>query len=78
MNTPKLVLALLDEAYERKTWHGPNLKQSLKGVSGQVLNGWQLSGATTFRSGKLFTPVNQRAPFVGDRSSTHPDRLANA
>src|SRR5947208_17042902 len=32
-NTPKLVLALLDEAYERKTWHGPNLKQSLKGVS---------------------------------------------
>jgi len=28
-----LVLALLDEAYERKTWHGPNLKQSLKGVS---------------------------------------------
>lgn len=33
MNTQKLVLALLDEAYARKTWHGPNLKQSLKGVS---------------------------------------------
>lgn len=33
MNTQKLVLALLDEAYQRKTWHGPNLKQSLKGVS---------------------------------------------
>lgn len=31
--TAKLVLALLDEAYEKKTWHGPNLKQSLKGVS---------------------------------------------
>jgi len=29
----KLVLALLNEAYEKKTWHGPNLKQSLKGVS---------------------------------------------
>ena len=29
----KLVLALLDDAYEKKTWHGPNLKQSLKGVS---------------------------------------------
>jgi len=28
-----LLLALLDEAYEKKTWHGPNLKQSLKGVS---------------------------------------------
>lgn len=31
--TAKLVLALLNEAYEKKTWHGPNLKQSLKGVS---------------------------------------------
>ncbi|PYT73837.1 MAG: hypothetical protein DMG39_05405 [Acidobacteria bacterium] len=29
----KLILTLLDEAYEKKTWHGPNLKQSLKGVS---------------------------------------------
>src|SRR5580704_19617240 len=28
-----LVLALLDEAYSTKTWHGPNLKQSLKGVT---------------------------------------------
>jgi hypothetical protein len=27
------VLAVLDEAYEKKTWHGPNLKQSLKGVT---------------------------------------------
>ena len=33
MNTAKLVLALLDEAYEKKTWHGPNLKQSIRGVS---------------------------------------------
>jgi hypothetical protein len=31
-STP-LVLALLNEAYEEKTWHGPNLKQSLKGVT---------------------------------------------
>ncbi len=33
MDFAKLVLALLDEAYEKKTWHGPNLKQSLKGIS---------------------------------------------
>ncbi len=33
MDSAKLVLALLDEAYEKKTWHGPNLKQSIKGVS---------------------------------------------
>ncbi|HKV62104.1 MAG TPA: DinB family protein [Candidatus Acidoferrum sp.] len=33
MDSAGLVLALLDEAYEKKTWHGPNLKQSLKGVT---------------------------------------------
>jgi hypothetical protein len=33
MNTNELVLTLLDEGYSRKTWHGPNLRQSLKGVS---------------------------------------------
>src|ERR1700745_2362613 len=33
MNTNQLVLALLDEGYSRKTWHGPNLRQSLKGVT---------------------------------------------
>src|SRR6266849_1727554 len=33
MKTDELVLALLDEGYSRKTWHGPNLRQSLKGVT---------------------------------------------
>ena len=33
MDSARLVLALLDEAYEKKTWHGPNLKQSIKGVT---------------------------------------------
>jgi DinB superfamily len=33
MKTNDLILALLDEGYSRKTWHGPNLRQSLKGVS---------------------------------------------
>lgn len=28
-----LILALVDEAYKKKTWHGPNLRQSLRGVS---------------------------------------------
>ncbi len=28
-----LLLALIDEAYEQKTWHGPNLKGSLRGIS---------------------------------------------
>ena len=27
------LLAFLDEAYDRKSWHGPNLRSALKGVS---------------------------------------------
>ncbi len=33
MGSAQIVLALIDEAYEKKTWHGPNLKQSIKGVT---------------------------------------------
>lgn len=33
MNTKQLVLQLLDEAYEKKTWHGPNLRQSFRGLA---------------------------------------------
>ena len=33
MNKEAIILALLDEGFARKTWHGPNLRQSLKGVS---------------------------------------------
>lgn len=32
-NEIKLLLHLIDEGYERKTWHGPNLKGSLRGLS---------------------------------------------
>jgi hypothetical protein len=30
-----LLLNLIDEAYEKKTWHGPNLKGSLRGVTAE-------------------------------------------
>jgi len=33
VDSAQVVLALLDEAYEKKTWHGPNLRQSIKGVT---------------------------------------------
>jgi hypothetical protein len=29
----ELMLTLLDEAYKKKTWHGPNLRQAIRGVS---------------------------------------------
>ncbi len=34
-NEISLLLALIDEAYERKTWHGPNLKGSLRGLTAE-------------------------------------------
>lgn len=33
MNNAALILAVLDEAYEKRTWHGPNLRQSIRGVT---------------------------------------------
>ena len=33
MKNRQLLLALLDEAYEKKAWHGPNLKEAIRGVS---------------------------------------------
>jgi DinB superfamily len=30
-----LLLTLLDEAYVKKTWHGPNLRQSIRGVTAE-------------------------------------------
>jgi hypothetical protein len=35
MDARSAILALFEEAFERKAWHGPNLCQSLKGVSAQ-------------------------------------------
>lgn len=31
----RMLLALLDEAFDHKSWHGPNLRGSLKGVSAE-------------------------------------------
>ena len=33
MSNQAIILALLDEAFAKKTWHGPNLRQALKGVT---------------------------------------------
>jgi len=35
VDSADLILVLLDEAYEERTWHGPNLRQSLRGVTAQ-------------------------------------------
>jgi hypothetical protein len=33
MSYESIIVALLDEAYLKKTWHGPNLRQAIKGVT---------------------------------------------
>jgi hypothetical protein len=33
VNAANLVSTMLEEAYERRAWHGPNLKQSIRGVT---------------------------------------------
>ncbi|MGB8321824.1 MAG: DinB family protein [Candidatus Acidiferrum sp.] len=35
MNTDALLMALIEEGYSKKTWHGPNLRQSIKGLSAE-------------------------------------------
>ena len=35
MNPGSAILALFDEAFDKKAWHGPNLWQSLKGVTAE-------------------------------------------
>jgi uncharacterized damage-inducible protein DinB len=35
MSNRDLLLRMLDEAYQRKAWHGPNLRGSLRGVSAE-------------------------------------------
>jgi hypothetical protein len=33
MKTKEFVLGLIDEAYKKKAWHGPNLRQAIRGVN---------------------------------------------
>jgi hypothetical protein len=33
MKNLRLILTVIDEAYDKPAWHGPNLKQSLRGVT---------------------------------------------
>ena len=33
MSSDAIVLTLIEEGYDKKTWHGPNLRQAIKGVT---------------------------------------------
>lgn len=35
MNAETVILSLLDEAFEKKAWHGPNLWQAVRGVTAE-------------------------------------------
>lgn len=42
MTNKELLLDLLDEAYDRQSWHGPNLRGSLRGLTASQLD-WRPS-----------------------------------
>jgi hypothetical protein len=64
------------EFFATYIWQIP-FGSTLKGVPRHVLQGWSLAGSTVFRTGKVFSVLNQRSPFVGNNTATHPDRLCN-
>lgn len=35
MNSNSIFLSLIDKAYAKKSWHGPNLRQAIKGVTAE-------------------------------------------
>src|SRR5712691_6604009 len=35
MQAARLLLDLLDEAFDKKSWHGPNLRSSIRGVTAE-------------------------------------------
>jgi hypothetical protein len=43
----RLLLDLLDEAFDKKAWHGPNLRGSIRGVTAAQRPGGPRRGVTT-------------------------------
>jgi uncharacterized damage-inducible protein DinB len=75
-----LLLALLDEAYQRKAWHGPNLRGSLRGVTaGQAAwrpapgrhNVWELVLHAAYWKYAV------RRMLTGERRGSFPERGSN-
>jgi hypothetical protein len=58
------LLQIIDQAYDRKSWHGTNLRGSLRGLSRRRRRGVRLPTATTF--GRLrFTRRTGNTPCAG-------------
>lgn len=75
-----LLLDLLDEAYDRRAWHGPNLKGALRGVSPEDAawrpapnrhNAWELALHAAFWKNAV------RRRLTGEKSRSFPLRGSN-
>jgi hypothetical protein len=76
----ELLLALLDEAFERKAWHGPNLRGSLRGVTAREAawrpgpgrhNVWELALHAAYWKYAV------RRMLTGERRGSFPEKGSN-
>ncbi len=71
----RLLLRLLDQAYDRKAWHGPNLRGSLRGVSARQANWRPATNRHSIRELALhaaYWKYAARRRLVGDKRGTFP------
>jgi hypothetical protein len=87
MSDETVILAVLEEGYSKKTWHGPNLRQSVKGVSARQAawrpgpgrhNIWELTLHAAYWKYRVRSRLEggKRGSFVlqGSNFFTRPER----
>jgi hypothetical protein len=76
----ELLLALLDEAFERKAWHGPNLRGSLRGVTAREAAWRPGPGRHNIRELALhaaYWKYAVRRMLTGERRGSFPETGSN-
>ena len=86
----RLLLALIDEAYDRKSWHGPNLRGALRGITaaqaawrpgGDRHNIWELAVHAAYWKHSVTRRLTGEArgsfPLEGSNWFTRPESAAN-
>lgn len=61
ISTPELLLRMMDEAYEKKAWHGTNLRGTLRGIS---------AGAAVWRPGAQRHNIAELVVHAADQTSS--------
>jgi hypothetical protein len=75
-----LLLSIVDEAYEKKAWHGPNLRGSLKGVTAEVAAWRPARGRHNIREIVIhaaYWKYAVRRRLLGEKRGTFPLKGSN-